>query len=74
MLKFCSHYYYYFFAPIIMFFKACDNCGSIVILNNTSPVFWGHVSILEADLRCFNQLFKENKGMYQSNLGSASAT
>jgi hypothetical protein len=36
------------------------------VAKSTFPIYWGHISVLEADLVCLNLLYNENKG--KSNL------
>ncbi len=40
----------------------CNNCGSIFVIERTLPVFWAHISVLEGDLVCLNELYKRNSG------------
>ena len=42
--------------------KNCDDCGSLFVVKNTFPVYWAHISILEADVVCMNHLFTKNQG------------
>jgi hypothetical protein len=35
-------------------------------METTFPLFWGDVSILEADLLCLNRLLKENTGFLKN--------
>jgi len=51
-------------ANIYFYLKDCQKCGSLIIYENTFPIYWGHSSILEADLLCIHRLLQDNKGTY----------
>ena len=44
--------------------QKCKDCGSLIVLENTFPLIWGDVSVIEADLVCMNSLLEQNKGKY----------
>jgi hypothetical protein len=43
-------------------FQNCDSCGALIVIKTVFPIFWGHVSVLDADLICLNELAKANAG------------
>jgi hypothetical protein len=40
----------------------CNHCGKIMIAKSTFPIYWAHISVLEADLVCLKLLYAENEG------------
>ena len=44
--------------------QECKDCGSLIVLENTFPLVWGDVSVIEADLVCMNSLLEQNKGKH----------
>ena len=52
------------------FFQDCSDCGALVVMETTFPLYWGHYSVIEADMLCLSRLTAENQGYVMFLLNS----